>query len=96
MAFQYPHEIPGVTNANFIRAALQARLPKGEELDAVAYYKALYAEMDAILRDEAPLAPLVFSSTVRLVHPSVRNWPNNLLDQRLRSRVRHGSIAMAR
>ena len=34
MAFQYPHEIPGVTNANFIRAALQARLPKGEELDA--------------------------------------------------------------
>jgi Fe-S cluster assembly protein SufB len=30
---------PGVSNANFIRAALQARLPKGEEIDAVAYYK---------------------------------------------------------
>jgi oligopeptide transport system substrate-binding protein len=49
---------------------------------------ALYAEMDSILRDEAPLAPLVFSSTVRLVHPSVLNWPNNLLDHRIRSRVR--------
>ena len=51
MAFQYPHEIPGVTNANFIRAALQARLPKGEELDAVAYYKELYAEMDSLEMD---------------------------------------------
>ena len=51
MAFQYPHEIPGVTNANFIRAALQARLPKGEELDAVAYYKELYAEMDKLEMD---------------------------------------------
>ena len=39
LAFQYPMEIPGVSNANFIRAALQARLPEGEELDAVAYYK---------------------------------------------------------
>ena len=51
MAFQYPHEIPGVTNANFIRAALQARLPKGEELDAVVYYKELYAEMDRLEMD---------------------------------------------
>ena len=39
LAFQYPSEVPGVSNANFIRAALQARLPKGEEIDAVAYYK---------------------------------------------------------
>jgi Fe-S cluster assembly ATP-binding protein len=29
VAFQYPMEIPGVTIANFIRAAVQARLPKG-------------------------------------------------------------------
>jgi Fe-S cluster assembly ATP-binding protein len=48
LAFQYPFEIPGVSNANFIRAALQARLPKGEELDAVAYYKRLYARMDEL------------------------------------------------
>ena len=27
LAFQYPHEIPGVTNANFLRAAVKARLP---------------------------------------------------------------------
>lgn len=48
LAFQYPAEVPGVSNANFIRAALQSRLPKGEELDAVAYYKDLYAKMDAL------------------------------------------------
>jgi len=48
VAFQYPMEIPGVTIANFIRAALQARLPEGEELDAVAYYETLYARMDEL------------------------------------------------
>src|SRR5438045_6626423 len=31
LAFQYPSEIPGVTIANFLRAALQSRLPEGEE-----------------------------------------------------------------
>ncbi len=51
LAFQYPHEVPGVSNANFIRAALQARLPKGEELDAVAFYKEMYAQMDALEMD---------------------------------------------
>lgn len=48
LAFQYPFEIPGVSNANFIRAALQSRLPKGEELDAVGFYKRLYARMDQL------------------------------------------------
>jgi len=48
LAFQYPSEVPGVSNANFIRAALQARLPKGEDIDAVAYYKNLYIKMDLL------------------------------------------------
>jgi len=51
LAFQYPSEVPGVSNANFIRAALQSRLPKGEELDAVAYYKNLYSKMDLLEMD---------------------------------------------
>jgi Fe-S cluster assembly ATP-binding protein len=53
LAFQYPMEIPGVTIANFLRAALQARLPEGEEIDAVAYYKDLYAKMDALKIDRS-------------------------------------------
>lgn len=51
LAFQYPAEVPGVSNANFIRAALQARLPKGEEIDAVTYYKDLYSKMDLLEMD---------------------------------------------
>ena len=48
MAFQYPMEIPGVSNANFLRAALQARLPEGEELDAIEFYQRLYQKMDLL------------------------------------------------
>ena len=51
LAFQYPLEIPGVSIANFIRAARQARLPEGEEINAVEYYKELYAKMDALKID---------------------------------------------
>lgn len=48
LAFQYPAEIQGVSIANFLRAALQARLPEGEELDAIEYYETLYAKMDSL------------------------------------------------
>jgi len=51
LAFQYPSEIPGVSIANFIRAAVQARLAEGEELNAVEYYKNLYAKMDELQID---------------------------------------------
>jgi Fe-S cluster assembly ATP-binding protein len=51
LAFQYPSEIPGVSIANFIRAAVQARMAEGEELDATGYYKRLYAKMDLLKID---------------------------------------------
>ena len=51
LAFQYPSEIPGVSIANFLRAAVQARLAEGEELDASGYYKRLYAKMDLLKID---------------------------------------------
>jgi len=51
LAFQYPSEIPGVSIANFLRAAIQARLPEGEEIDASGYYKRLYAKMDLLKID---------------------------------------------
>lgn len=51
LAFQYPCDIPGVSIANFIRAAMQARLKDGEELDATGYYKQLYAQMDSLKID---------------------------------------------
>ncbi len=51
LAFQYPLEIPGVSIANFIRAARQARLPEGEALNAVDFYKELYEKMDSLRID---------------------------------------------
>ncbi|CAF0689411.1 Fe-S cluster assembly ATPase SufC [Candidatus Methylacidithermus pantelleriae] len=48
LAFQYPCEIPGVTIANFLRAALQARLAEGQKLDVPAFYRRLYQEMDKL------------------------------------------------
>lgn len=53
LAFQYPHEIPGVSNANFLRAAKKARLPEGEDIDAVKFYKQLYARMDQLEMDRS-------------------------------------------
>src|ERR1043165_2902664 len=53
MAFQYPSEIPGVTIANFLRAAVQARLPEGEELEATDYYAKLYEKMDLLEIDRS-------------------------------------------
>jgi Fe-S cluster assembly ATP-binding protein len=51
LAFQYPMEIPGVTIANFIRAALQARLEAGKSLSAPDYYRELYEKMDMLKMD---------------------------------------------
>src|SRR5437763_10803447 len=48
LAFQYPSEIPGVSIANFLRAALQARVPEGEELEATDYYAKLYEKMELL------------------------------------------------
>jgi Fe-S cluster assembly ATP-binding protein len=53
LAFQYPSEIPGVTIANFLRAAVQARLPEGEELEATDYYAQLYKQMDLLDMDRS-------------------------------------------
>ena len=53
LAFQYPSEIPGVTIANFLRAAVQARMPEGEELEATDYYAQLYKKMDLLEMDRS-------------------------------------------
>ncbi len=53
LAFQYPSEISGVTIANFLRAAVQARLPEGEDLEATEYYAKLYEKMELLGMDRS-------------------------------------------
>jgi Fe-S cluster assembly ATP-binding protein len=53
LAFQYPVEVPGVSIANFIRAAIKSRLPEGENIKAVEFYKELYQKMGELGMDRA-------------------------------------------
>lgn len=50
LAFQYPHAVPGVTVANFLRSALQARQPKDEPLKG--FRQELKKELAALAVDE--------------------------------------------
>jgi Fe-S cluster assembly ATP-binding protein len=45
LAFQYPVEIPGVSIANFLRTAVQARLKDGQELDIFEFADMLTERM---------------------------------------------------
>jgi len=53
VAFQYPVELPGVSIANFIRAALTTRLADKTKFSATTYYKDLYAAMDELKIDKS-------------------------------------------
>jgi len=55
MAFQYPTEIPGVSNAYFLRAALNAvRAERGlPEMDAMEFLEMLKAKMKALEMDSS-------------------------------------------
>lgn len=48
LAFQYPVEIPGVSIANFLRTALQARLDGDEELDLFDFQDLLLEQMELL------------------------------------------------
>jgi Fe-S cluster assembly ATP-binding protein len=53
LAFQYPVEVPGVTNANFLRLALQAK--RGEEVSVMEFYGKLQKALEVLEWDESIL-----------------------------------------
>ena len=53
MAFQYPVEIPGVSIANFLRTALQARLEDREELDLFDFQELLLERLELLGMDSS-------------------------------------------
>lgn len=53
LAFQYPVEIPGVTIANFLRLAMQARKPEGEEVSFSEFYGKLQGALKTLEWDES-------------------------------------------
>jgi Fe-S cluster assembly ATP-binding protein len=53
LAFQYPVEIPGVTIANFLRLAMQARKAEGEEVSFTEFYGKLQTALKVLEWDES-------------------------------------------
>ena len=51
LAFQYPVDIPGVSIANFLRTAVQARQPEGEDLDIFEFSDQLTERMEMLEMD---------------------------------------------
>lgn len=51
LAFQYPHEIPGVSILNFLRTALNTRLEK--EMPVLEFRKLLFEKMELLGMDKA-------------------------------------------
>ncbi|EKD4096614.1 Fe-S cluster assembly ATPase SufC [Listeria monocytogenes] len=52
LAMQYPSEISGVTNAEFIRAAINRRREEGDEIPVMQFIRKLDAKMDILDMDE--------------------------------------------
>jgi Fe-S cluster assembly ATP-binding protein len=51
LAFQYPVEIPGVSIANFLRTAVQAHAPEGEDVDIFDFADDLTERMEMLEMD---------------------------------------------
>jgi len=55
LAFQYPVEVPGVSIANFLRLALNARRDKEDEIEVMEFYKKLQNAIAKLNWDESIL-----------------------------------------
>lgn len=52
LAMQYPSEINGVTNADFLRSAINARLEEGNEISLMKFIKKMDSKMDFLEMDQ--------------------------------------------
>lgn len=53
LAMQYPSEISGVTNADFLRSALNAKLGEGEEVSIIKFVRQMEEKMKFLEMDES-------------------------------------------
>lgn len=52
LAMQYPSEISGVTNADFLRSAINAKREEGDEINLMQFIKQLDKQMDLLEMDQ--------------------------------------------
>lgn len=53
LAMQYPSEISGVTNADFLRSAINARMEEGKEISLMKFIREMEKKMKVLEMDEA-------------------------------------------
>ncbi|RKD21873.1 Fe-S cluster assembly ATPase SufC [Ammoniphilus oxalaticus] len=53
LAMQYPSEISGVTNADFLRSAINARREEGDEISLMSFIREMDKQMGALEMDES-------------------------------------------
>ncbi|GEN33357.1 MULTISPECIES: Fe-S cluster assembly ATPase SufC [Aneurinibacillus] len=53
LAMQYPSEISGVTNADFLRSALNARQEEGKEISLIKFIRQMEKQMEVLEMDQA-------------------------------------------
>lgn len=66
----------GFSNAEYDRLVSQALRAANEKTRM-----AIYARLEEILATEVPAVPICYYASVELVHPAVRGWNPNILDQ---------------
>ena len=52
LAMQYPSEITGVTNADFLRSAINARREEGDEISLMKFIRELDSKMEFLEMDQ--------------------------------------------
>src|SRR5690606_21998586 len=52
LAMQYPSEISGVTNSDFLRSAINSRREEGDEIPLMKFIKEMDAAMDVLEMDK--------------------------------------------
>ncbi|MFB4163173.1 Fe-S cluster assembly ATPase SufC [Alteribacillus sp. JSM 102045] len=53
LAMQYPSEISGVTNADFMRSAINARREEGDEISLMKFIRKMDDKMDSLVMDQS-------------------------------------------
>src|SRR5690625_1908237 len=53
LAMQYPSEVAGVTNADFLRSAINSQREEGDESSLMSFIRTLDEKMDSLEIDEA-------------------------------------------
>jgi oligopeptide transport system substrate-binding protein len=71
----------GNNHTGWTNAAYDALLYEAARAPDLVSRHTLFRRAEAILLAEAPIIPVFHYTTVRLVHPAVRGWHDNLLDR---------------